>query len=698
VSEIRSIDLAATTLVAFNLSIAYPLLDLLGRNAEFFVAHDASRLTVALVGVVLVAVIPGMVIGSILVIGLFSPRAASLVHRIFIGVMLAALALQVLKRTTLDIAAPPLALIAIALFLGATASWAWFRYGPNSGRAMSVGLAVPIVVLVLFGMTDAQGLLLPASAAERAPVVVGNSTPVVMVIFDELPVASLIDGNLEIDRATFPNFASLAADGTWYRNTTSVASHTRWAVPALLTGSDPPRDTLPTSADHPDNIFTILGDVYRVEAMESMTALCPQSVCAARPDRNFLTSVGAIISDILVVTAHVLSPTDWTPNLPAIDEGWADFRESPESDSFSWDPEARLGDLVGQFRTWLTGLPATDDDNVLFFAHSILAHKPWRYLPSGHEYPNVLFAGLGERGWGEDPWLIAQAYQRHLLQAQAADTMLGELLEVLKSNGMYENSFIVVTADHGISMQMGVQPRAPRENTMIDIAAVPLIVKYPDQDHGSVSDQPAQTIDVWPTIADVLDLDPIPSAEGASLLSESGRDARQRSMETSVGLLEMPGDIESALSELVEAKSQLLGDVSGSLFDLAPPGTSHLLGTTITELTIAPERAPFSAEILNADSYNDVDFDSPSIPALLGANVDTRLPADEHVRVVVGVNGRVGGITRTFSRGDKRRSEFSAMINPEFLKPGRNEITLHVLLEDSVEEFLLQPIDIVPES
>ena len=41
--------------------------------------------------------------------------------------------------------------------------------------------------------------------------------PVVVVVLDELPVASLMDGLGRVDAATFPNFGRLARRSTWYR-------------------------------------------------------------------------------------------------------------------------------------------------------------------------------------------------------------------------------------------------------------------------------------------------------------------------------------------------------------------------------------------------------------------------------------------------------------------------------------------------
>lgn len=689
--EVSAFEVAASVLVAFNLAIAYPILDLLGNSAEFFVAHDASRTTVILIALLLTLVVPAILIGAVLLIGRISPKVAAVAYWAGLGLMVAALAMQVLKRTPLDSTIAPQLLIALALLLGYALATLWLLYRRSASTSvLRFSLVVPLLVVVLFGMTDVRSIILPATTGQDAPVSVGNPVPVVMVVFDEFPVASLLDSDLEIDRALFPNFASLANDGTWYRNATSVESHTRFAVPALVTGSAPASDTLPTASDHPDNLFTLLGDSYRVHALEPMTALCPRSVCTVESDPGLWLSARAISKDMAVVLAHLLSPTDWTSRLPAIDQGWANFSETAASDSFSWDGDARFGELVGQYRTWLGNLPDTDSDNVLLFAHSILAHRPWRYLPSGHEYPDVLFAGLGKEGWGNDPWLMAQAYQRHLLQAQAADTMLGELLEELKADGLYDRALIIVTADHGISMQMETDARAPREQTLIDIAAVPLIVRYPGEGGGSVLDTPVETIDILPTIAEVLDVDPRPSVRATSLLSTTR--TAPRVMETAVGPLEMPEDIRTDLTELVAAKLELLGDAAESLFELAPPQTAHLLGQPVSDLAVSSRLAPFSAEIINGEAYKQVDFESPFVPALVGVNLDTRLPVDEQVNVAVGVNGEIAATTRTMSRGgDQRPSELSAMIDPDFFVSGENEITLYLIDEGDV----LRPIPLV---
>ncbi|MCB9388688.1 MAG: hypothetical protein H6512_03630 [Acidimicrobiia bacterium] len=68
---------------------------------------------------------------------------------------------------------------------------------------------------------------------------------VVLMIFDELPLSSLLDEAGEVDATMFPNFARLAHTSTWFQNVISVHTETAQAVPAILSG-----DT-PTSAEPP---------------------------------------------------------------------------------------------------------------------------------------------------------------------------------------------------------------------------------------------------------------------------------------------------------------------------------------------------------------------------------------------------------------------------------------------------------------
>ena len=125
--------------------------------------------------------------------------------------------------------------------------------------------------------------------------------------FDEFAEPTLMGPNHLIDAGRFPNFAALAATSTWYRNANSVHEHTPDAVPAILTGQNPVPGALPVAQDHPDNIFTLLGSRYGIDAYESVTQLCPNQLCERRGD-SFAGRITSLADDLEVVYGDLVLP------------------------------------------------------------------------------------------------------------------------------------------------------------------------------------------------------------------------------------------------------------------------------------------------------------------------------------------------------------------------------------------------------
>ena len=78
------------------------------------------------------------------------------------------------------------------------------------------------------------------------------------------------------------------------------------------------------------------------------------------------------------------------------------------------------------------------------------------------------------------------------------------LLRRLEATGLYDRALVIVTADHGVSFEPKGLMREVAPQNLADIAGVPLFVKYPGQSRGRIDDRDAKTIDIVPTIADVL--------------------------------------------------------------------------------------------------------------------------------------------------------------------------------------------------
>ena len=146
---------------------------------------------------------------------------------------------------------------------------AWLRY-------LAV---VPLLAVGMFLFASASGRY--ARASDVAVVQgQGVKNSIVMVMFDEFAVTSLLNGAGDIDAARFPNFACLKQSSTWFRDYSSTAEVTHKAIPAAISGIRPRANTSSTFADHPNSLFTLFGASHQMNVTEIITKLCPPSICS----------------------------------------------------------------------------------------------------------------------------------------------------------------------------------------------------------------------------------------------------------------------------------------------------------------------------------------------------------------------------------------------------------------------------------
>jgi len=96
------------------------------------------------------------------------------------------------------------------------------------------------------------------------------------------------------------------------------------------------------------------------------------------------------------------------------------------------------------------------------------------------------------------------------------DAQLGRLLDALRARGLFDDAWIVVTADHG--ELLGEDGRLGHGETLTqEEIHVPLIVKAPGQARGRVEAGPAQLHDVAPTLLAALGLEAGAAVQGEVL-------------------------------------------------------------------------------------------------------------------------------------------------------------------------------------
>jgi arylsulfatase A-like enzyme len=116
------------------------------------------------------------------------------------------------------------------------------------------------------------------------------------------------------------------------------------------------------------------------------------------------------------------------------------------------------------------------------------------------------------------------ASQRRLYDECMAqnDARLGRLVERLKAEGEWENTLLVVAADHGAAWWvMDIDPPPPLSNPILAayFSRIPMVVVWPGRiEGGRRLVEPVSMIDVLPTLLELAGLEPPETSQGQSLV------------------------------------------------------------------------------------------------------------------------------------------------------------------------------------
>lgn len=643
------------TLVA--LAVAQPLLDLLSRFPQFLIAHGSRPVDLVLMVLGLCLLLPSLLILLDAIVARLYPPGYGGFHALLVFLLVTALSLQGLKR---------LALSAWTLSLAAPAIACVFTVAYSRLRAFRTFLSVlsPSVILVpaLFLTHDPIARILnpPGNEKTEHPTI-RSQVPVVMVVFDELPLVSLLDERERIDPVRYPHFAALAQQAYWFRNATTVSEGTLISVPAILDGlyPTPQRPRLPILGDHPHNLFTLLGSSYKLHIEENGTRLSP--LPSSRDPQ-----VRLLAEDLMIVYLHLLLHEDIASRfLPPVGASWTGFRGEGQPATETDPSTATSGPTWNDFKVDWSGRhqrfrefvrSITAGTAQLLFLHSTLPHASWKYLPSGkqytlHEPPGVRgVIGPNNRGievnrWLEDEWAVEQSYQRHLLQVGFVDKLLGDLVARLKELEIYDKALLVVTSDHGGSFRANDSRRRVTSTNFADIMCIPLLIKAPGQRAGIVSDRNVETVDILPTVADLLGV-PLPwPVDGQSALDPSAPERSAKTIFSDRGEKFLFADTARARLEAVQRKFSLFGSGSWErVFHIGDFPT--LLGTPVSRLSVG-RRSRLTVRLRGLRFFQQVNLEAPFLLCDITGRVTGDSATSGSHTLAVAVNGVVRGVTRT---------------------------------------------------
>lgn len=691
-NERRSLlDAAAVFAGISAVGIAQPLLDIYGRNPSTLSAAQLSRLEVALFVALTVAVPVTIASLTTFAASRVSESVGRRVRQAWTLCFLVLFTAVLARRIGLGNAGS-LAFIAL---LSALAFIALERNHLARTFVRYLGWLLPASA-ALFVFTSPSGAVLTEGEAAIADVDVASDAPLLFVVFDEMMLAPLLRLDGSINEERFPGFARLADGSTWYRDTTTTHVRSELAVPSIFSGRSPQSGAQPFSWDHPETIFTLLGGQRPIDSFESFTSLCPSSVCddeasagdSAEPSPGF----GSFWRDVSIVYGHLSLPPLGRDRLPAIDSSWAGFgvgtptAEPAAADdrdpSAQFDQDEKIAELLetggplGQlaaFEAMIDRLIAREPGSApVAVFHGLVPHRPYQATIDGRRY--------NWRGSDSDSMSDRrQRYQAMTMQMVALDRVLLRSIERLEEAGLWDDLVIVVMSDHGAVFEAGFGPRKQLRDTAgsdSDYLNVPLFIKFPGQDAGEISDCPAQSIDVLPTIlaalggdipvgvdgVDLRDRCPenrdrwVGEVDGERVLAEGGFDAILDRVEFFDSWVAADGDARS-----ISAIGQS-ADLVGSPAPVVESST-QVTGWTITELGALYGLEPDPAE-------------GSIVPAQFVGSVTVAEALAPGTEGVIVINGIFAGVIVQLTDAAPGDIAYTAMVDVSLLRDGRPSLEL----------------------
>jgi hypothetical protein len=227
----------------------------------------------------------------------------------------------------------------------------------------------------------------------------------------------------------------------------------------------------------------------------------------------------AFAKDTAAIAGRTALAPPFSGMFPSLDGKWRDFWSG--GDEFGDDAE---GDSVGAVIAGISEVQsATPDAPFLAFWHTIRTHAPWNVDREGRQiFPSrvPIVPGAHMAGSEADQTYTTdelKSLQRRLYANAAVDfdRQLGELIDSLKATGSYDDTMIVVTADHGATMTERADRRVG--DTLVqrwsEVAHVPLMVKSAGQTSPEVVTAPRSTGQIAATVLAATGAQPPASVE-----------------------------------------------------------------------------------------------------------------------------------------------------------------------------------------
>jgi hypothetical protein len=313
---------------------------------------------------------------------------------------------------------------------------------------------------------------------------------------DELAYEQL-GGDQGVDATAFPNVAALAADSASMTNATTNYVNTARIVPSFIdatgTLSDDYQVRLYDQYAYVESlVWDECGERYTCRGSAYVSGEQRTPLLGVTLRRSLYEAAPSFMNGLLDGATGWLTGGLDAPS-PAVDELGVHTFTAAQSEAFLSDIDARTA-------------PGT-----AFFAHILLPHAPYVFNADGSIVDGPL--SYAE----DDPRVVAEVTARYHEQTRYLDSFIGELTSRLKQEGLYQDSVILLTGDHGMRRYTAHDPRGNiGDDAEItgEIANVPLFIHGPGIEPGEYHVD-YQHMDFGATLLDVLGRDH-PGGSGVS--------------------------------------------------------------------------------------------------------------------------------------------------------------------------------------
>ncbi|MDA3022653.1 MAG: sulfatase-like hydrolase/transferase [Actinomycetota bacterium] len=500
-------DIAAWLIAPFILVVLIPANEKISSNAVFFAAHSVTPITWVVVLTIF------LISFWLLLIALFAlirrgvkPPTFDVIASVMMFVSTWFLAGNLVSRllnSSASILGPVIGLVIAALLTQLSRRM-------MMGTVLVIFAAIAAVFPVVMSLTVGSDV----SAAELKFTATESRPNIVWVISDELQYPLAFDEQGEV-RGELPNLAKLQETATTYTHAYAAANYTDYAVPSLLTGIS---DVAAAGVDRMAKVRSGIGIVPSLAAEYSVVMQspiyqfeCDTTACASTgsdQDLNIVIRYLNFAKDAAAVAGRSALAPPFSTVFPSLDGKWRDFWSG--GDEFGDNAE---GNSVQKVIAGIDRTHATDTSNPIFVLwHTIRTHAPWSVDREGKEiYPARLpvvegahMVGSDKDGLYSSPELQSMERRLYANSAVDFDRQMGELLEALTAAGLFDNTMIIVTADHGAGITVARDRRMgdTDQQRWTEVAHVPLLIKEPGQVTAKTVSRPRSTGQIAQSVVD----------------------------------------------------------------------------------------------------------------------------------------------------------------------------------------------------